>query len=114
MIPFVFVLYVVSFVDRVNVGFAALELNRDLHLSSAVYGFGAGIFFFGYSLFEAPADSSSRSTASAHHECRQLILGLVSCLDGAVRPSHLQACGAMMRAPLEGRKPSACAFVKLR
>ena len=56
IIPFLFVLYVVSFLDRVNVGFAALEMNRDLDFSSAVYGFGAGIFFIGYSLFEVPSN----------------------------------------------------------
>ena len=56
LIPFLFVLYVVSFLDRVNVGFAALEMNRDLQLSAAVYGFGAGIFFIGYSLFEVPSN----------------------------------------------------------
>jgi ACS family tartrate transporter-like MFS transporter len=56
LIPFLFVLYVVSFLDRVNVGFAALEMNRDLGLSPAVYGFGAGIFFIGYSLFEVPSN----------------------------------------------------------
>lgn len=56
LIPFFFVLYVVSFLDRVNVGFAALDMNRDLNLSSAVYGFGAGIFFLGYSLFEVPSN----------------------------------------------------------
>ena len=43
LIPFLFILYVVSFLDRVNVGFAALEMNRDLGLSPAVYGFGAEI-----------------------------------------------------------------------
>jgi ACS family tartrate transporter-like MFS transporter len=56
LIPFLFVLYVVSFLDRVNVGFAALEMNLDLGLSPAVYGFGAGIFFIGYSLFEIPSN----------------------------------------------------------
>jgi ACS family tartrate transporter-like MFS transporter len=56
LIPFLFVLYVVSFLDRVNVGFAALEMNRDVGLSSAVFGFGAGIFFVGYSIFEIPSN----------------------------------------------------------
>jgi MFS transporter, ACS family, tartrate transporter len=56
LIPFLFLLYIVSFLDRVNVGFAALEMNRDLGLSSAVYGFGAGIFFIGYALFEVPSN----------------------------------------------------------
>jgi len=56
LIPFLFILYIVSFLDRVNVGFAALEMNRDLGLSPAVYGFAAGIFFIGYSLFEVPSN----------------------------------------------------------
>jgi MFS transporter, ACS family, tartrate transporter len=56
LIPFLFVCYVVSFLDRVNVGFAALEMNRDVGLSPTVYGFGAGIFFIGYSFFEVPSN----------------------------------------------------------
>src|SRR5262245_27842315 len=56
LIPFLFVLYIVCFLDRVNVGFAALEMNRDLGLGPAVYGFGAGIFFIGYSLCEVPSN----------------------------------------------------------
>lgn len=56
LIPFLFVLYVVSFLDRVNVGFASLEMNRDLGLSPADYGFGAGVFFIGYALFEVPSN----------------------------------------------------------
>jgi ACS family tartrate transporter-like MFS transporter len=56
LIPFLFILYIVSFLDRVNVGFAALQMNQDLGLSPAVYGFGAGIFFIGYSLFEVPSN----------------------------------------------------------
>lgn len=56
LIPFLFLLYIVSFLDRVNIGFAALEMNRDLGLSPAVYGFGAGIFFIGYALCEVPSN----------------------------------------------------------
>jgi ACS family tartrate transporter-like MFS transporter len=56
LIPFLFLLYIVSFLDRVNVGFAALQMNRDLGLSPAVYGFGAGVFFIGYSAFEVPSN----------------------------------------------------------
>jgi ACS family tartrate transporter-like MFS transporter len=55
LIPFLFLLYVVCFLDRVNVGFASLEMNHDLGLSPAVYGFGAGIFFIGYSFSEIPS-----------------------------------------------------------
>src|SRR6185437_4529547 len=52
LIPFMALLYVVSFLDRVNVGFAALTMNKDLGFTPEIYGFGAGIFFFGYFLFE--------------------------------------------------------------
>jgi MFS transporter, ACS family, tartrate transporter len=54
LIPFLFVLYVTAFVDRVNVSFAGLDMTRELHFSNEVFGFGAGIFFFGYSLLEIP------------------------------------------------------------
>lgn len=56
LIPFLFVLYITSFLDRVNVGFAALEMNHDLRFGPAVYGFGAGVFFISYALFEVPSN----------------------------------------------------------
>lgn len=56
LIPFLGVLYFFAFLDRVNVGFAALTMNADLGLSSAAYGIGAGIFFLGYVLFEVPSN----------------------------------------------------------
>lgn len=56
LIPFLFLLYVVAWLDRVNVGFAALQMNQDLGFSSSVYGFGAGVFFAGYALFEVPSN----------------------------------------------------------
>jgi ACS family tartrate transporter-like MFS transporter len=52
IIPFIMLLYFVVFVDRVNIGFASLTMNKDLGLSPAVFGFGAGIFFWGYFLCE--------------------------------------------------------------
>jgi MFS transporter, ACS family, tartrate transporter len=56
LIPFAFLCYVVAYIDRVNVGFAAQALQRDLHLTDTAYGFGAGLFFFGYCLFEVPSN----------------------------------------------------------
>jgi len=56
LIPFMFVLYVVAYLDRINVSFAALEMRRDLGFTDAVYGLGAGIFFIGYLLFEVPSN----------------------------------------------------------
>jgi MFS transporter, ACS family, tartrate transporter len=56
LLPFVLLLYVVAWLDRVNIGFAALQMNKDLGFSDAVYGFGAGVFFVGYALFEVPSN----------------------------------------------------------
>jgi len=56
IVPFLMVCYFVSFLDRVNLGFAALEMVKDLHLSSTVFGFGGGIFFVSYFFFEVPSN----------------------------------------------------------
>jgi ACS family tartrate transporter-like MFS transporter len=56
IIPFVMLLYFVSFLDRVNVGFAAIDMNPAIGLSSAAYGLGSGLFFIGYFLFEVPSN----------------------------------------------------------
>ncbi len=56
LIPFLFLLYVIAYLDRVNVGFAAIDMNRDLGFSAAVYGLGSGIFFLSYTLFEVPSN----------------------------------------------------------
>ena len=56
LIPFLFILYIVAWLDRVNVGFAALQMNSDLGFSSAAFGFGSGVFFVGYCLFEVPSN----------------------------------------------------------
>jgi D-galactonate transporter len=56
IMPFLFFCYVLAYVDRVNVGFAKLQMQQDLGMSDSVYGLGAGIFFLGYFLFEVPAN----------------------------------------------------------
>jgi len=56
IVPFIMLLYFIAFLDRVNIGFAALTMNTDLGFSPAVFGFGAGIFFLGYFLFEVPSN----------------------------------------------------------
>jgi MFS transporter, ACS family, tartrate transporter len=56
IVPFVMLLYFIAFIDRVNIGLAALTMTKDLGFSPAVYGFGAGIFFWGYFLFEVPSN----------------------------------------------------------
>lgn len=56
LIPFLVFLFVLAWIDRVNVGFAKLQMLQDLQFSEAVYGLGAGIFFIGYFLFEVPSN----------------------------------------------------------
>ena len=60
--PFLFVLYVLNYLDRVNISYAALQMTGDLHFSNAVFGFGAGIFFIGYFLLQIPG-------THAHRDC---------------------------------------------
>jgi D-galactonate transporter len=56
LVPFLFLCYLAAYLDRVNVGFAKLQMQKDLAFSETVYGFGAGIFFLGYVLFEVPSN----------------------------------------------------------
>jgi len=57
LLPFLFILYFIAFLDRVNVGFAGLEMSHNLGFTDRVFGLGAGIFFAGYFLFEIPERS---------------------------------------------------------
>jgi len=56
IVPFLFVCYVVSFLDRINIGFAQLQMKHDLGFSDAMYGLGAAMFYIGYVLFEVPSN----------------------------------------------------------
>ena len=56
IVPFIMLLYFIAFIDRVNIGFAALTMNKDLGLSSYIFGLGAGAFFWGYFILEVPSN----------------------------------------------------------
>ena len=56
ILPFLFICYVAAYLDRVNVGFAKLQMQQSLGMSDSVYGLGAGIFFIGYFFFEVPSN----------------------------------------------------------
>ncbi len=56
LLPLLFVLFIASFLDRTNLGVASLQMNGDLALSATAYAFGAGVFYFGYALFEVPSN----------------------------------------------------------
>ncbi len=56
LVPLIMLMYIASFLNRVNVGFAALTMNHDLGFTPEIYGFGSGVFFWGYFLFEVPSN----------------------------------------------------------
>src|SRR6476620_681226 len=56
IIPLCFVLYIISYIDRANIGYAALQMNAELGLTAEAFGFAAGIFFIGYFIFEVPSN----------------------------------------------------------
>jgi D-galactonate transporter len=79
LLPFLFLCYVAAYLDRVNVGFAKLQMQADLALSDTVYGIGAGIFFVGYFLFEVPSNLLMERVGARRWIARIMISwGLVS------------------------------------
>ncbi len=79
LIPFLFICYIAAFLDRVNVGFAKLQMQTDLNFSDAVYGAGAGIFFIGYFLFEVPSNIILEKTGARVWIARIMITwGIIS------------------------------------
>jgi MFS transporter, ACS family, tartrate transporter len=70
LIPFMSLMYVVSFLDRVNISFASLRMNQDLGFSPEIYGFASGIFFFGYFLFEVPSNLMLQRVGARLWMCR--------------------------------------------
>lgn len=90
LIPLMMVLYLVSFLDRVNVGFAALTMNADLNFTPEIYGWGAGIFFLGYFLFEVPSNLALEKVGARIWICRIMVTwGLISAATAFVtQPGH--------------------------
>lgn len=86
ILPFLFLLYIVSYLDRTNVGFAALTMNKDLGITNQQFGLLAGIFFFGYFLFEIPSNLLLHRIGAHIWIARILITwGIVAMLTGFVR-----------------------------
>lgn len=79
LIPFLFACYVLNYIDRVNISFASLQFRQDLGISAAAYGFGVGIFFVGYILFEIPSNLLMQRIGARRTMMRIMVLwGLVS------------------------------------
>lgn len=80
LLPLLFLSYIVAYLDRVNVGFAKLQMASELAWSDAVYGFGAGIFFLGYFLFEVPSNLLLQRVGARRWIARIMISwGIISC-----------------------------------
>jgi len=89
ILPFLFVLYVICYLDRVNIGIAALTMNRDLAISSEQFGLLTGIFFIGYFLFEVPSNLLLHKIGARIWIARILISwGVVATLNGFVHNVH--------------------------
>ena len=89
IIPFVFVLYIISFLDRTNISFAALTMNEELAITSKQFGWVAGIFFFGYFLFEIPSNLMLHKIgARIWIACILITWGILATLTGLVHSVH--------------------------
>jgi MFS transporter, ACS family, tartrate transporter len=89
--PFVFLLFIINFVDRANIAFAALTMNKQLAITSQQYGFIAGVFFLGYFTFEVPSNLMLHKFGARIWIARILISwGIVAMLTGFVQAAiHL-------------------------
>jgi MFS transporter, ACS family, tartrate transporter len=107
IIPFVFVLMVIAFLDRINIGFAALTMNKELAITSQQFGFLSGIFFFGYFIFEVPNNLLLHKIGARIWIARILISwGIVAMLTGFVQTAvHLYILRFLLGAAEAGYFP---------
>lgn len=88
IVPFVFLLYIIAMIDRVNIGFTALKMNKDLGISASMFGLIAGIFFIAYFFFEVPSNVIMHKVGARKWIARILVSwGLVVILTGFVQSS---------------------------
>ena len=88
LLPFLCLIYVLAYIDRVNVGFAGLFMTRDLRFSNEVFGFGAGIFFVGYCLLQIPGGLLAQSWSARKWIASVMIAwGLLASLTGLIQTS---------------------------
>ena len=112
LIPFMGLLYLVSFIDRTNVGFAALTMNKDLGFSPTVFGFGAGVFFVGYALFQVPANVIlERVGARRWVFCIMAVWGLLSASNALVQtPMSFYVVRFLLGVAEAGFSPACCSI----
>jgi ACS family tartrate transporter-like MFS transporter len=89
LLPWLFLLFVVAYIDRINIGFAALTMNRELGISSRQFGIVAGIFFLGYFIFEVPSNLLLHKIGARIWMARILLTwGILAIATGFVRNLH--------------------------
>jgi MFS transporter, ACS family, tartrate transporter len=89
ILPFIFLLYVVAFLDRINIGFAALTMNKDLGITSQQFGLVVGVFFIGYFIFEIPSNLLLHRIGARIWIARILVTwGFIAMLTGLVHNVH--------------------------
>ena len=106
LIPFLVLAYFLAYLDRVNLGFAALTMNAELRFSPTVFGWGAGIFFIGYFIFEVPSNLALEKFGASRWIARIMVTwGIISALMAMVsgpmsrptRPVFVKAIGMTFR-----------------
>ena len=115
VIPFLLLCYFIAFLDRVNVSFAALQMNRDLGLTPAVYGFGAGLFFLTYCVFELPSNLMLYRTGATRWIARIMFTwGLcAACMAFVAGPNSFYAMRLLLGAAEAGFFPGVLFFLTL-
>ncbi len=113
LLPFLFTLFVIAFLDRVNVSYAALEMTHDLGFSNRVFGFGSGIFFVGYLLFEIPGCLIVERWSARKWFARIMVTwGLITVLMAFIRtPTHFYAVRILLGAAEAGFFPGVIVYL---
>jgi len=113
VLPFLFLLFVIAFLDRVNVSYAALEMTSDLNFSNGVFGFGSGIFFVGYLLFEIPGCLIVERWSARKWFTRIMVSwGLVTMLMAFIRtPMHFYIVRVLLGAAEAGFFPGIIVYL---
>jgi ACS family tartrate transporter-like MFS transporter len=113
LLPFLFTLFVIAFLDRVNVSYAALEMTHDLNFSNRVFGFGSGIFFVGYLLFEIPGCLIVERWSARKWFARIMVTwGLITVLMAFIRtPMHFYVVRILLGAAEAGFFPGILVYL---
>ena len=114
LVPLLFLLYVVAYVDRINLGFAALQIKSFLTISDAGYGFAAGVFFAGYVLFQLPSNLVlERVGARRWIAVLMMVWGLISsCMIFVRAPWHLYVLRFLLGSAEAGFFPGIILYLK--